>query len=795
MKFTLNWLKEYLEIDLSKITITTIADCLTEIGLEVESVTDKAAILKDFNVVAVTDVAPHPDADRLKICTVKTNQEEFKLVCGANNVTKNMKAILAPLGSIIPSNNMKVKKVKIRGVESIGMLCSAQELGLGDDHDGIIEVSQDTKIGTNIATLYDLDDPIIEIAITPNRGDCLGVYGIARDLCAAGIGKLKELNIIEQKAEFNSDLTITMDSKQHLNLLEIKNLENQESPKWLKNRLEAINITPKSALVDITNYVAYCFAQPLHIYDFKKLQSAQIRVRQLLEEEEFLALDGENYKLPKNSLVIDDQKQVLSLAGIIGGNSSACEMSTQHALLEAGDFDADLVAATGRKLQLDTDSRYRFERKIDPLLVKKALNYAHNLILEICANDKTISSNIVTNNGKLFTAKNVRLNLTRLNMIASANIEVTETKDILEKLGFTIISADQEEIELEVPSWRNDIEIEADLIEEILRIRGFNKIPYVPFTAKHKIEANNYDIKDEFILKKLLANLGLDEVITWSFYSTADAKNFSLTDSLQIQNPISSDLSVMRSSLIVNLVNMALKEQKRANNNYAIFEYGNIFNDQEQINQETHIAGLRMGENPKEINNYEVQNDIFAVKNDIFSIIELIGINEQKITLSKENLPTFLHPKRAARLLLGKKEIGFFGELHPQINKNIGLKQRVNLFALNLSNLPKMADKYKAKKYSDIDLQPLARDFCFIIDEEIGAGEIKKEIYKIDNNLIQEVRIFDLYQGEKIAQGKKSVAYNVILQPQEKSFTGDELELFNNKVIDHITQKFSATLP
>jgi phenylalanyl-tRNA synthetase beta chain len=797
MKFTFSWLKEYLDTNAS---LTEITECLTEIGLEVEEVIDKATLLKDFKVVEVIAVKPHPDADRLKICTVQTAQENFNLVCGASNVTQNMKAILAPLGSIIPSNNMKIKKAKIRGVESIGMLCSAQELGLGEDGDGIIEAPLNSKIGTEVASLFGLNDPIIEIAITPNRGDCLGVYGIARDLAATGIGKLKELDIkIPATGNFASKFKLNVTTPIDINLVEIRNLVNIAAPQWLQNRLKSIDIAPRSALIDITNYVAYCFAQPLHIYDVKKLASPEISVKKLAKEESFLALNDIDYKLPKDALITANQNKILSLAGIIGGKSSACDVESSHILLEAASFDANLITNTGRKLQIDTDSRYRFERNIDPLFVKNALNYAINLIIDICnQNNKAQISQIINHEHKAFIAKNIQLNMANLQMIAASEISKIEASNILEKLGFIIKNSSEKTLDVTVPSWRNDISIEADLIEEILRIRGFNKIPYLPFAAINKIEKNNHNIQGEFAIKKLLANLGLNEVITWSFYSDLDAKNFALTDKLVIKNPISSDLAIMRNSLLVNLVNLAYKAQTKTINYYNIFEYGNIFqssNEQQDIKEESHIAALRMGQPNKEINNENIANDIFTIKNDIFSLIEFFGIQEEKITLSQKNIDDFLHPKRSARLLLGKKELGYFGELHPEIAKKIGLKQRVNLFELNLANLPKIAKQIKVKKYNPIDLQPVSRDFCFIIDKNIGAGEIKKELYKIDNKLIKEVKIFDLYQGEKIAAQKKSVAYNVILQPVDKSFTTIELEDFNKKVISHITEKFSATLP
>jgi len=790
MKFTWSWLKEYLD---TNATLDEITECLTQIGLEVENIEDKSSQLKDFNVVEVTEVEKHPDADRLNICSIKTEKEEFKLICGANNVSKNMKAILAPLGSIIPSNQMKVKKVKIRGIESIGMLCSARELELGTDHDGIIEVDKSAKIGTNIASILGIDDPVIEIAITPNRGDCLGVQGIARDLAAAGKGKLRTPQIPKIKPQFNTNFTIQNNSSdcRELNLLEIKGVKNTSSPTWLVNKIQAVGIQPKSAIIDITNYILYCFGQPLHAYDKNLISGNVITIENTEEEKNFTALNDEEYSLPKQSLTIKDKAQIISLAGIIGGKSSACNDNSTDIILEAANFAAKPISATGRKLQIDTDSRYRFERKIDPLFVQNALYKAASLIQEICGGE---ISNIVQEKENIPSPKMVILNLTELNNIAARDIEGIEVEQILQNLGFKILEKTKEDISVEPPSWRNDIAIEADLIEEILRLRGFDKIPYVSFQNKIKKETNYLDLNKELSIKRLLASLGLHEVITWSFFSKKESETYNLPNKLQIQNPISNDLSIMRSSLIPNLVNIAIQEQNKGNNISEIFEYGKVFDEQENITQTDAVASIRVGKrNIKELNNSDQDYDIFDVKTDILSILKFLNIAEHKLNLATDNLPEFLHPKRSAKLHIGKNMIGYFGELHPAIAKTIGIKQRLNLCELFLSNIPKM--KHKAKIYNNVELQPLNRDFCFIVSDDIPSGDIKKEILKTDSSLIKEVKIFDLYKGEKLEDGKKSLAFNVILQPKETSLTSEELELFNQKVINHINKKFDAILP
>lgn len=791
MKFTLNWLKEYLD---TKADLEEIAECLTKIGLEVESIDDKAAQLKDFNVVEVLKIEKHPHADRLNLCTVKTLTEEFQLICGANNLYNNMKAILAPLGSVIPANQMKVKKVKIRGIESVGMLCSAKELGIGEDHDGIIEIAKTAKIGENIAKILKIDDPIIEVAITPNRGDCLGVYGIARDLAAAGMGRLKKINIVKDKADFDSEikLQVTDNNCKDFNVVEIKGIKNTPSPNWLRNKIEAIGIKSKSAIVDITNYVLYCFGQPLHAYDKRHVTGNFIIVEKTNSEQKFLALDDIEYNLPKESLVIKDQTQLLSLAGIIGGKLSSCTNDTTDIILEAANFSDQPVSFLGRKLQIDTDSRYRFERKIDPLFVTQALLYAASLIKEVCGGK---ISNMVKMTSKPYKAKIIELNIAQLYQIAADKIPLSEISTIFTKLGLKILTKNEKIITVEIPSWRNDLTISEDLIEEILRLRDFNKIPYVKFQNNLKKESNYLDMDKDFSIKRLLGSLGLNEVITWSFYSKNDAEIYNLSEDLQIKNPISKDLSILRASLVPNLVNIALQNQNKGNDTSEIFEYGTIFlNYADEAVEKNTIAGLRIGpRHNKEINNSNQSYDIFDVKDDIFTVLEFLNISEQRINIIQEDLPSFMHPKRSARLSMAKKDIGYFGEIHPAIAKKLAIRQRINVFEVVLSNIPNITGKQK--KYRNLELQPVNRDFCFIVSEDILAGDIKKEIFKTDASLITEVKIFDLYRGENLTAGKKSLAFNVKLQPVNSSLTGEELELFSNKVINNISKKFAATLP
>ncbi len=787
MKFTLNWLKDYLD---SSASLEEICACLTEIGLEVEEISDKAKELADFKVVEVLEVSKHPSADRLNICQVKTEQEEFSLVCGAHNVKAPMKAVLAPLGSVVPANGMKVKKAKIRGVESIGMLCSAYELGLGEDHDGIIDLPLNTKIGEPIADILGLADPLIEIAITPNRGDCLGVYGIARDLAAAGLGRLKKLEITEPEAQFNSKFKAVLKDQtaQSLNFIELRNLKTLESPSWLKNRLTAIGIKPKSAPIDVTNYVAYNFGQPMHAYDAARLNGVEITAQLAGNKQEFNALDDESYQLEAADLVIADQKHSIALAGIIGGRDSACSEQTNNILLEAANFSADQITQTGRRLQLDTDSRYRFERNIDPNFTTQALYYAANLLSEICGAE---TSQLISQAQAADQPKIVIFNFAKLEQLAAYQLGKEQIKDIFTKLGFTIIAEDQVELKLQVPSWRNDVALSADLYEEILRIAGFSQIPYLPFEPLNKIEQNNLDINAELKLKKITASKGYTEIIGWSFVSKESAENFE--QQIILSNPISSDLLVMRENLLPNLLENAKQAQNHGQADLAIFEYGRVFKGLDAKQQPKILAGLKTGKRAaKELNNDNSAYDIYDVKADCLALLAEFGLSETKLNFVTTELAAYYHPTRSANLLLGKNLVASFGELHPKLARKYGFKERVNIFELHIANLPQL--RFKLPKFANHNLQAITRDFSFIVDQQVAAGDIKKAIFKLNKELITEIRIFDLYLGDKLAEGKKSLALNVTIQPKDASLTGEELEKFNEKVINHICDKFAAVL-
>ena len=790
MKFTLSWLKEHLDTNAS---IEEISKTLTEIGLEVESIENKAEKLEPFKVVEVMDVRKHPDADKLNICKIKTEKEIFELVCGAPNVRAGIKAVLAPLGSVIPANQMKVKKVKIRGIESIGMLCSAKELAVGDEQDGIIELAANTQIGEKISSILGLDDPIIEIAITPNRGDCLGVYGIARDLAAAKIGVLKATEVAQLEFVSQKNYSANSDSSfcRQLDFVELKNVVNKESPEWLRKRLEAIGLQPKNAVIDATNYMLYNYGQPLHAYDADKLEGSTIAASLTKKKETFLALNDKEYALPEGSLTIKDEGKIIALAGIIGAKNTATELSTTNILLEAANFNANKIAEIGRVLQIDTDSRYRFERETDQSAINTILKKTAKLIIDICGGEVCSMASHVSEDVKLNKAS---LRFAEFNNAASYKLSPEKIKEVLISLGFNVSRETLEEVEVLIPAWRNDVRLEVDLIEEVLRIVGFSQIPAEPISPLNKEEENNLDIESELSQKKLLASLGLNEVISWSFYSKQDDGLFGFQSDLELVNPISEDLSVMRSSLVPNLVSLAVKEQNKGEDSIAVFEYGRIFHGKDQDSQHNSLSVLRLGSRfSKEVNNDSRDYDVFDVKADILRVLEEMGFNVNRLEYRSTDLPSYFHQNRAAKLYLGKNYLGCFGELHPAIAQKLGIKGRLNIAELFLANLPKL--KKKNPIFENYNLQAINRDFCFIVDKKLEAAALKKELLKSDQQLVKEVRIFDLYEGESLPDGKKSIALTAKLQPKERALTGEELELFNKLVIENFAKKFDAKLP
>lgn len=799
MKFTLSWLKDYLETNED---LEIICDKLTDIGLEIEEVENPSQDLEIFTIAKIIEAKPHTDSDKLQICTVDVGQKNnLQIICGAKNARTDLKVIYAPIGSTIPTNGMKIKKSKIRGVESFGMLCSAQELGLGEDGEGIVEIDEKIEIGTKITNIFDLGEPVIDINITPNRGDCLGVYGIARDLASAGLGKLKKLEIKDANGNFASEINAKIAENAtnfcpYFSGYQIKNVTNKPSPKWLKDKLEAIGVNSISAIVDVTNYVMFCLNQPLHAYDSDKI-SGNITVRTAKKGEDFKSLKEIDYVLNGEELLICDDEKIAGLAGIIGGEASSTLEDTKNIFLEAAFFEGVNIARTGRKLNILSDARYRFERNLDIKGVKNALNMAANLIQEICGGE---ISQIIEAGSDEIILKKIEFNLKKIEKRLNVQIETKKTQEILENLGFDVKNLNSDKLEVTIPSFRSDVQIEEDLIEEIIRIYGYDKI------KSQKLE----DIKYEPInnrsnfnnLRFNLCNLGLDEIISWSFIDSKIAQYFTkIEPKLLISNAISEEMDYMRPSLIPSLINIVKKNQARGFNNLALFEIGKIFNSTDVKCQIESVASLRIGKN-KERNHYQDERnfDVMDVKKDLFTALESFGVNPKSVQIlsidnkNNDNLPDYYHPYKSAILKIGKNIIGYFGEIHPIINKKMGVKGKMSIFELFISKLPNINPKSKNKAFVKSDFQIVNRDFAFIFDKKTQIADLIKLVKSANQELINEVNIFDIYEGDKIEKDKKSIAFNIQIAPKLKTLTSQEIDEISDKIINSVTTKLDGIL-
>lgn len=793
MKFTLSWLFEYID---TKASCEEICIALTNIGLEVESVDDLSKKYNGFSVAQIVEAKPHQDSKKLKICQVKNSQSQdlIQVICGAANARDGIKVAMADIGAIVPNNQMEIKKAKIAGVESCGMLCSAQELDIDNEDDGgIIEIDEKWSIGTPIAEVFGLNDVVIEINVTPNRGDCLGVYGIARDLAAYGIGRLRDIKLpkitTKEKFKFNIDNS-AKDLCPNISFCYIKNLQNVQSPDWLKKRLLSVGVNSISAIVDVTNYIMLTFNQPMHAYDASKINGDSINIRLANDNEEFLTLKDQQINLDDQSLVIADDSQILSLAGIIGGKNSACDDQTNQIILEAAFFDDRSVARTGRKYNILSDSRYRFERGVDVKTSEIAINFAINLINQICGGE---NSNIKVVSDK-YNSKEVKFNIDEFNKIIGIKIEADIAIDILKKLGFElkkITNLGFDEFLLKIPSWRHDISISRDIIEEVIRIYGYNKINNSAIKFEQNLD-KKINIEDQ--IRVNLVNRNYQEVCSWSFVDSKIIDKFTKFNSnMLLANPISQEMDYLRPNLIIGLLQSLAINFLRGFNDLSFFEIGNVFIENPQL-QKKLISGVRVGKNkPSDHYNEVREYDFFDVKSDILDLITIFGIRADNIKIDNSNAVKYYHPYRFANLYLGKKIIGYIGELNPLILKDFDIKERVYGFELFVDNLPKPNVKI-AKPYQISDFQESIRDFAFLIDNDMAIGGLIDDIYKIDRNLIQNVVIFDIYRGQKIADDKKSIALRVSIQSLEKTLTSAEIDNISNQIIDLIESKYQANL-
>ena len=795
MKFTLDWLKAPLQTDAS---LDTIATTLTAIGLEVEEIDDKGKLLAPFTVAEIIETKQHPDADRLKVCTVNTGTDTLQIVCGAPNARAGLKTVLSRPGDFIPGLNKTLTLGKIRGVESQGMLCAADELGLGTDHAGIMELPAEAPVGAKLLDIMpQAGTVVIDINLTPNRGDCAGVYGIARDLAAAGLGTLKPLPTDAIPAAFDNSYTVTVENPADcpaFALRLIRGVTNGASPAWLRGWLEAIGIAPISALVDITNFLTHDLARPLHVFDAAKVQGQQLTIRRARAGEKLAALNNKTYDLSPELLVIADDAGVESLAGVIGGLHSGCSEATTDVLVECALFDPIRVATAGRALQINSDARYRFERGIDPASLTYGMEIATKMILDICGGQ---ASSVVTVGQAATTRATIDYDPALPTKLAGLDIAADKQQDLLTRLGCTV-AANGDGFAVTPPSWRPDLTLPQDLVEEVLRLTGYDAIPATslpPLTTRAPALAPVQ--RRRAAARRALAVLGYDEIVSWSFMPPTLAAEFGATPpQLHLVNPISVELSAMRPSILGNLMEIAARNAARGQHDAALFEVGPVYRDVGDKGQETVAAALLTGAaTPRHWTSGEKPVDLFAIKADLAALLAEQGLDLDAVPLTRE-APAHFHPGRSFALRLGPTVIAYAGELHPRLLANNDLSRApVAAFELFLDRLPLPKAKGAAKPLLALPpLQAVTRDFAFLTPADLLADTLLKAVRKADRNAITDVRLFDIYQDAKALPGQKSLALTVTLQPTgDKAFTDVELEALA-QTITAAAAKIGATL-
>ena len=791
MKFTLSWLKDHLDTSAS---LDEIADKLTLIGLEVEALVDPSETFANFEVAEIIATAPHPEADRLQICTVKSGGGEQQLVCGAPNARAGLVGILAQEGAVIPASGMVLGKAKIRGVESRGMMCSGAELGLNDDHDGIIELEAGASIGSPAAVALGLDDPMIEIGITPNRPDCLGVRGIARDLAAAGLGTLKEdiTRPIKAEKKGGTPIDVSGESCPVFAGCRIEGVKNGPSPDWLRARLTAIGLKPISALVDITNYISYDRGRPLHVYDADTL-AGTVQARQAKAGESFVALDEETYELNATDCVIADDRGVLGLAGIMGGLASGSTLQTKNVLVESAWFDPVAIALSGRHHNIDSDARYRFERGVDPASVETGLALAVQMIVEICGGTvcAPVMAGAVPDN-----KKTVRFEPARVHQLTGLEIDEADMQAILTQLGFEVKKGKPWQVD--VPSWRPDIDDAtqgADIVEEIIRIYGLDEVPATPLPQAAGIVRPSLTLAQRRagLMRRALAGRGLVEAVTWSFISAEHAAAFDVAQGLELANPISSDLSHMRPSLLPGLMVAAQKNADRGARVINLFELGNEFKAATPGAQRFAAAGLRAGLGGVKTWTAAARPvDAYAARADAEAALAACGVATdtlQVLSVDTANGAGCYHPGRSGILARNPREpMAVFGELHPALLARFDIDIPMVAFEV----WPETVPEPKAPKQAGSDiarpalalsnLQMVRRDFAFEVESPIPAADIVRAARGADKKLITSVRVFDVFEGGQLTEGMKSVGLEVSLQPTQATLTDAEIEAVCEKV-------------
>jgi phenylalanyl-tRNA synthetase beta chain len=803
MKFTLAWLKEHLDTDA---TLEQIVEKLMMIGLEVEGVEDKGKMLAPYVIAKVIEAKQHPNADRLRVCMVDTGDgKPIQVVCGAPNARTGMTGVFVPPGAFIPGKNMTLQVGTIRGVESRGMLVSEFELQISDDHEGIIDLPADAPVGQSFAKYAGLDDPVLDVNLTPNRPDCTGVNGIARDLAAADVGAFKDRAPRPIKGEFPCPVSVKLDFGQTPSLCPafalrlVRGVKNGPSPAWLQKRLKAIGLRPINALVDITNFITYDRGRPLHVFDAEKVKGNLV-VRRAKNGEQVLALDGKPYTLDNAMCVIADDSGVESLAGIMGGEHSGCDESTTGVLIESALWEPLNIAQTGRKLGINSDARYRFERGVDPNFMIPGLELASQLVLELCGG----TASEITVAGKAEAPdKVIDFPTTELKRLAGLDLPFTDMRRVLQKLGFAVAGQDHR-VKVSPPSWRPDIEGKADIVEEIVRIVGVDRIPSTPFDrgeAPRKPVLTTAQVRTRKA-RRALAARGMTEAVTWSFIAKPQAELFGGGQKeLALANPIATDLSDMRPSLIPGLVAAAQRNADRGFGDTALFEVGQIFRGDRPEDQFTAATGVRRALAKasgigRHWSSKATDVDCFDAKADALAVLAAAGAPAQAMQVVPGG-PAWFHPGRSGTIQIGPQNVlGHFGELHPRALEALDAEGPLVGFEVILEKIPEgKAKATRAKPALELSaFQPVTRDFAFVVDRAVKAGDIVRTAQAADRKLIAGVSVFDVYEGQGIDPGKKSVAIAVTIQPRDKTMTEQEIDALAAKIVAEVGKRQGCVL-
>jgi len=792
MKFTLSWLKQHLETDAS---VEALSTCMTAIGLEVESVEDPAQKLAPFTIAHVIEAVQHPNADKLRLCTVDTGSETVQVVCGAPNARTGMKGVFAASGSTIPGTGLKLKPTKIRGISSNGMLCSEREMGISDEHEGIIDLPEDAPVGQSFAAYMGLDDPLFDIAITPNRADCLGVFGIARDLAAAGLGHLKAPDLTAIPGAFKSPLDVRLEFSAEAEVAcpmfvgrYIRGVKNGPSPKWMQDRLLSVGLRPLSALVDMTNFVTLDLNRPVHVFDADKVSGDHLWLRTGCAGAKFDALNGKEYELDGEMTAIGDDSGVLSLAGVMGGQSSGCTDETVNVFIEIALFDPVRTAATGRKLNLESDARHRFERGVDPAFAEPGMEAATRLVQDMCGGE---ASEVVIAGTAPEWRREVTFRPSRVHTLGGVELSKTACEAVLGKLGFQSHEVGSDHLAVEPPSWRGDIVGEADLVEEVLRVHGFDNIPAVSLPPLQASAGAAIELPRRRMgwARRALAARGMFETVTWSFMAKAQADLFGgALPGLTLANPISSDLDVMRPSILPNLAMACRRNADRGFADMALFETGPQYSGDSAEHQHRVVAGVRYGQ-AEGRNMYAPARDVdvFDAKADALAGLAAAGAPVASLQI-QTGAPAWYHPGRSGTFALGPNLLGYFGELHPSVLAALDIELPLVAFELFIDAIP--VTKVKAGRtraaLSNSDFPAVERDFAFVVDADVSAEQVIRAARGVNKILIADVALFDLYAGEGVGEGKKSLAIAVRLEPSDRTLTDAEIETLATKLVDNV---------